>query len=279
MSGLPPRFEYRISLGQNFLFDGELLNKLVEISGVGEGDRVLEIGAGRGDLTLALAARGAQVTAIEIDQRLIPVLNQRLGDSANVHIRSGDIMALDLKELMGSGAPYHVVANLPYYLTTPILTRLFKDDLPLKSVNVMVQHEAAARLMATPGSREYGPLAVLAAFRGKPAIALEVPAYYFTPPPKVDSAFIRMPFFDQNPYIPRDKGLFFRVIQAGFAMRRKTLANNLAAAFRLDRKTAAEYVNGAGLPENIRGEGISLRGYIALADILSEKLRMEPSES
>lgn len=275
MSGLPPRFEYKISLGQNFLFDEGLLNKLAEISGVGDGDRVLEIGAGRGDFTLALAARGATVTAVEIDERLIPVLKERLGDMPAVSIVAGDIMALDLKTLMGPGEPYHVVANLPYYLTTPILTQLLKENLPIKSINVMVQQEAAERLMAAPGSRQYGPLAVLAAYRGEPAVALNVPAHLFTPPPKVDSVFVRMPFFDVKPHIPRDEALFFRLVHAGFAMRRKTLVNNLAAAFFASREDSAQYVTRAGLPENIRGERLTLQEYVALSDILSEALGLE----
>ena len=275
LSGLPPRFEYKISLGQNFLFDEGLLNRLVEASRVREGDRVLEIGAGRGDLTLALASRGALVTAVEIDERLIPVLNERLRDMSNVDIVAGDIMALDMKALMGHGEPCQVVANLPYYLTTPILLRLLKGNLPIESLNVMVQREAAERLLAGPGSRDYGPLAVLAAYRGKPDIAFEVPAHYFTPPPKVDSVFIAMPFYEIKPNIPHDEGLFFRVVQSAFAMRRKTLANNLAAAFSLSRTLAVEYLDRAGLPESIRGERTTLEEYVALADILAETLGLE----
>jgi len=272
LSGFPPKFDYKISLGHNFLFDEEVLRQLVAASGTKKGDRVLEIGAGRGDLTLALLAQGAVVTAVEIDQRLIPVLHERLGDAPDVRIVHGDIMALELEELMGRTLPFHVVANLPYYLTTPILTRLLKADFRILSVNVMVQEEAAARLMAPPGSREYGPLAVLAAYRGRPVAALRVPARLFTPPPKVDSVFVTLPFFKARPRIPKDEGLFFRLVQAGFALRRKTLVNNLVPAFALSRQQAVQLVTSAGLSENIRGERLTLADYITLADVLSEAL-------
>lgn len=269
MSGLPPRFEYKISLGQNFLFDEALLGRLVEAAGVGQGDRVLEIGAGRGDLTLALAKCVGEVTAVEIDERLIPILRARLIDFPRLRLVHGDIMKLNIADLMGE-EPFHVVANLPYYLTTPILTLLFKADLPILSINVMVQAEAAERLLAQPGSPAYGPLTVLAAYRGSPRQAVKVPSAMFTPPPKVDSVFITMPYHRGEGEKPQDEAVFFRLVYAAFSMRRKTLVNNLMPAFALSREKASALVRAAGLPETIRGERLSLVDFVALSDILSE---------
>lgn len=267
--GFPPRFDYKISLGQNFLFDQALLARLVQASVVAPGDRVLEIGAGRGDLTQALLERGTMVTAVEIDERLIPVLQERFPNAENLHIVSGDIMALDLEELMGRDSPFHVVANLPYYLTTPILTLLLKSDLMIKSIHVMVQVEAAQRLMAHPGTAAYGPLAVLAAYRGEPKAAVKVPARMFTPPPKVDSVFVTLPYHQGDRKKPKDEALFFRLITAAFAMRRKTLVNNLMPAFSLSREEAIQRIKAAGLPESIRGERLGLQDFISLSDFLT----------
>jgi 16S rRNA (adenine1518-N6/adenine1519-N6)-dimethyltransferase len=269
LSGLPPRFEYKISLGQNFLFDEALLGRLVEAAGVGQGDRVLEIGAGRGDLTLALAKCVGEVTTVEIDERLIPILRARLIDFPRLRLVHGDIMKLNIADLMGE-EPFHVVANLPYYLTTPILTLLFKADLPILSINVMVQAEAAERLLAQPGSPAYGPLTVLAAYRGSPRQAVKVPAAMFTPPPKVDSVFITMPYHRGEEEKPQDEAVFFRLVYAVFSMRRKTLVNNLMPVFILSREKASALVRAAGLPETIRGERLSLADFVALSDILSE---------
>lgn len=269
MTGGLAQFEYKISLGQNFLFDEALLGRLADAAGVGPDDRVLEIGAGRGDLTLALARRAGEVCAVEIDGRLIPVLQERFQGMPRVRIVHGDIMALDLAQLMGAHQPFHVAANLPYYLTTPILTRLMKADLPVQSVSVMVQQEAAQRILAAPGSAEYGPLAVLAAYRGQARAALTVPARMFTPPPKVDSVFVTLPYRRGEAPRPHDEPLFFRLVCAAFAMRRKTLVNNLMPAFSLSREAAAALLQKTGLPENIRGEALGCADFIALSNTLA----------
>ncbi len=265
-----PRFEYKISLGQNFLFDQALLRRLVDASAVGPEDRVLEIGAGRGDLTQALAGRVQHVTAVEIDERLIPILHERFADMPQVSIVQGDIMDLDLAALMGAATPFHVVANLPYYLTTPILTLLLKTGLPIRSISVMVQLEAAQRLTAKAGSSDYGPLAVLAAYRGEVRAAVHVPARMFTPPPKVDSVFITLPYHRERSPRPRDEEMFFRLLNVAFAMRRKTLVNNLMPAFSLSREAAAHMVTSLGLPATVRGERLSLHEFIALSDALTQ---------
>ena len=271
MTGLAPKFEYKISLGQNFLFDTALLKRLVDASGVGQGDRVLEIGAGRGDLTQALADRVDQVTAVEIDERLIPILESRFAESRNVSIIMADIMKLDMAEIMGPGAAFHVVANLPYYLTTPILALLLKSALPIQSISVMVQEEAAQRLLAQPGTPVYGPLALLASYRGIPRKSVRVPAAMFTPPPKVDSVFVTLPYHVGERERPQDEALFFRLINAAFAMRRKTLVNNLMPAFSLSRDVAIQCIREAGLPESVRGERLTLADFFALSRILADK--------
>ncbi len=270
MTGALPRFEYKISLGQNFLFDEELLGRLADECAVGPGDHVLEIGAGRGDLTLALARRAGAVRAVEIDERLIPVLKERFREMPHVSVIHGDIMEMDIRALMGEEQPFHVAANLPYYLTTPILTRLMKSELPVLSISVMVQQEAAERLMARAGSPEYGPLAVLAAYRGTPRAAVRVPARLFTPPPKVDSVFVTLPYHGEGKPRPGDEKLFFRLVYAAFAMRRKTLVNNLVPAFSLSRGQAIGLVKDSGFPETIRGEKLSLEEFIRLSDALKD---------
>jgi len=267
-----PSFQYKISLGQNFLFDEELLNRLVDQTGVGPLDTVLEIGAGRGDLTAVLAARCRQVVTIEVDERLEPVLQDRFSQADNIRLVMGDVMRLDLMEVMAGSGPFHVVANLPYYLTSPILSLLLHAPLPIQSVNVMVQEEAAARILARPSTPEYGPLTVLAAYRGMPRATVRVPARMFTPPPKVDSAFLTIPFHKTPPVHLQDEPLFHQLVQAAFQMRRKTLVNNLVPAFALSRQEAVQLVTSAGLSENIRGERLTLADYITLADILSEAL-------
>lgn len=266
-----PAFEYKISLGQNFLFDQDLLNRLVDSAMVGPEDTVLEIGAGRGDLTQALALRCRQVVTLEIDHRLSPVLEARFEHQDKVRLVMADVMQTDLGQLMAPYGAYHVVANLPYYLTTPILHRLFTMRAPVQSVNVMVQAEVAQRLTAHPGTPEYGPLTVLAAYRGIPHRAVEVPAAMFTPPPKVDSAFMTIPYHRHMSLAPQDEEIFFALIHAAFVMRRKTLANNLMRAFSMQRAQAVSCLQAAGLPEQIRGERLDVRDFVALSDVLSDR--------
>jgi len=268
-----PSFQYKISLGQNFLFDEELLNRLVDQTGVGPQDVVLEIGAGRGDLTAVLATLCRQVITIEVDERLEPVLQDRFSQTDNIRLVMGDVMQLDLGEIMRDCGPFHVVANLPYYLTSPILSLLLHAPLPIQSVNVMVQEEAAARILARPGTPEYGPLTVLAAYRGSPRATVRVPARMFTPPPKVDSVFLTIPFHKTPPVHLQDEALFHQLVQAAFQMRRKTLVNNLVHAFPINREQAQELLIQAGLPVQIRGERLSLQEFASLSNELADLLR------
>lgn len=273
MSHHVPSFQYKISLGQNFLFDEELLNRLVDKTGVGPQDVVLEIGAGRGDLTAVLAAHCRQVITIEVDERLEPVLQDRFSQTDNIRLVMGDVMQLDLGEIMRDCGPFHVVANLPYYLTSPILSLLLHAPLPIQSVNVMVQEEAAARILARPGTPEYGPLTVLAAYRGSPRATVRVPARMFTPPPKVDSMFLTIPFHKTPPVHLQDEALFHQLVQAAFQMRRKTLVNNLVHAFPITRGQAQGLLIQAGLPGQIRGERLSLQEFAGLSNDLADLLR------
>lgn len=259
----------KISLGQNFLRDADLLDELVLLSGIGAQDTVFEIGAGLGDLTLALARRCHRVLAMEIDPRLIMPLRERLGGQSNVEVVQGDVMQADLPALLAPLGPLHVVANLPYYLTTPILTRLLQLPVPIQSISVTIQQEAAQRLLAQPSTPSYGALALLAQYRSRVQIKKELPRRYFTPPPKVDSVFVTLTMLLKPPVTPRDPGLMFRLIDAGFAMRRKTLVNNLMAAQGLSREAALGALSGCGLDSNIRGEALTLQDYACLADVLS----------
>ncbi len=275
MTHQPPSFQYKLSLGQNFLFDQDLLHRLVDQTGLGEEDTVLEIGAGRGDLTQVLSQRCKQVVTIEIDGRLESVLQDRFANTDNVRLVMGDVMTLNLQELMGAYGSFHVVANLPYYLTTPILTLLLHAPLPIKSVNVMVQEEAALRVMAKPGTPEYGPLTVLAAYKGSPVMTVRVPARMFTPPPKVDSVFLTIPFHETPPVHLLDEALFHRLVHAAFQMRRKTLVNNLVHAFASSREQAQDLLSRAGLPDRIRGERLTLEQFANLSNELHKLLSSE----
>ena len=270
----PNEFHHKRSLGQNFLTDEALLMQLVALSGVGKNDAVLEIGAGAGDMTKVLSAHCRRVIAIEVDGTLIPILQLALEKCKNVHLVHGDVMRLNLRELTAPMGPFHVVANIPYYLTTDLMNLLLSSDLPLESISVMVQAEAAQRMTAQPGEEGYGMLAVKCQYRYAPEIALDVPACLFTPPPKVDSAFVVMKKRETPKVNVRDEALFFRVAAAAFAMRRKTLCNNLMAAFRLSRADTENWMHLCGMEPSIRGENVPLQGFAELSNqyknILSE---------
>ena len=269
--GKPGEFHHKRSLGQNFLTDEALFSQLVELSGVGKDDTVLEIGAGAGGMTRALSAACRQVMAIEVDGTLLPILRVALEKCRNVELIHGDVMRLNLPELTRPLGPFHIVANIPYYLTTDLMQLLLSADLPLRSISVMVQKEAAQRIVAQPGEEGYGMLAVRAQYYYAPQIVLDVPACMFTPPPKVDSAFVVMPRRNQPPVAAADEALFFKVAAAAFAMRRKTMENNLIASFRISRETAREWLEKCGIATGARGETLSLKDFAALSDCMMEQ--------
>ena len=258
-------FQHKHSLGQNFLTDAALLESLIDETGVGSQDHILEVGPGGGDMTRLLSARCKTVTAVEIDRDLIPILRVIMENADNFTLIEGDILRVNIPELMADKGPFHVVANIPYYLTTDLLTLLLQGNLPIRSINVMVQKEAAQRVLAGPSTPEYGPLALRAQYYARPRLARIVEAACFTPPPKVDSAFLCMPFREEPPVSVPDEKRFFKLINAAFALRRKTLCNNLMSAYRLERMDAAAWIARAGLAENVRGEALTMEEFAELA--------------
>ena len=262
---------YRQSLGQNFLYDDGLLDALVKASGVTPEEDVLEIGPGCGSLTKHLCDAAGQVLSVELDERLIPLLQAFMAEKTNFTLVQGDIMALDPAELTRPlRKPFAVVANIPYYITTPLIQRLLGSGLELSRLALMVQKEVAEKILASPGEDGWGPLAIRCQFRCEPYLAVEVPAACFTPPPKVDSAFVVMPVRKEPAVKPRSEELFFRVAGAAFAMRRKTMLNNLCATFRVERKQALEWMEKAGLEEKVRGEALTMAELARLADAMEE---------
>ncbi len=259
------------SLGQNFIFDEALLDRLVEAAGVAEADDVLEIGPGSGTLTRCLAARVRRVVAVEIDGALLPVLAETLADYPNAAVVQGDILRTDVAALAAErfGGRFKLVANLPYYLTTELLTHLLLARLPLDTLAVMVQREVGEKLLALPGEAGYGPLAAYCRYFAEPSMALAVPARCFTPPPKVDSAFMRLDMRAEPPVACANEAVLLRVIRAAFAMRRKTMVNNLQAAFSLDKARAQAVMERAGLPANARGEALGLEAFARIADAVA----------
>ncbi len=276
MKGKTPRirpgkgFHAKQALGQHFLSDASLLDELVALSGIGPEDQVFEIGPGLGALTEALLRTGCRVLAMEVDPQLIPVLRVTLHGYEKVEIMEGDVMAPGLEKLLAPLGPFKIAANLPYYITTPILNRLLSLRLPILSINVMVQKEAAERLTAGPSTPAYGPLALLAQYKAEPSIVKIIGAEKFTPPPKCDSAFVTMKM-RQNPPVDAQEEPLFRLIETGFRMRRKTLLNNLIPAYSLSRAEVEELLKQAGLPADVRGEALSLEQYALLSNLIAER--------
>ena len=256
------------ALGQNFLLDEGLLNALLDAADVGGEDFVIEIGPGAGVMTALLAARCRTVTAVEVDKGLEPVLSDVLAGVPNARVVYQDFMKADLDALTG-GEPYRVVANLPYYITADILLKLVSAARRPESIAIMVQKEAAERVMSRPGEKAWCALAAMVQYYGAPRALMDVPPTAFDPPPHVESRFmlIRRTAPDA---VPRDESTFFRVIAAAFAMRRKTLQNNLKAAFGLDAAQAAAVLEAAGVDARVRGEALTLRELCRVSDALSD---------
>jgi len=260
------RFGIRMSkkLGQNFLIDERVVRNIVEAANIMPGDAVLEIGPGIGTLTQGLAEAGGKVTAIEIDRRLIEVLGKTLEGYDNIRIVHGDILRIDIaKEVM---APrYKVVANLPYYITTPIIMGLLEARMPIDVLVTMVQKEVAARMVAVPGTKDYGSLSVAVQYYTKPEIMFLVPPASFIPPPAVDSAVIRCTVREKPP-VEVNERVFFRVVKAAFAQRRKTLSNTLKTTG-VPAETLRIILEKAGIDGTRRGETLSLEEFAAIANV------------
>ena len=262
---------YRHSLGQNFIYDEELLESLAAAAGVTPEEDVLEIGPGTGGLTKHLCDRAHRVLSLELDERLIPLLRGFMAGRENFRLVQGDVMTTDLRALTAElRTPFAVAANIPYYITTPLITRLLTSGLSLSRLALMVQKEVADKILSGPGEEGWGPLAVRCQYACTPYRAMEVPAACFTPVPKVDSTFVVLPFRKEPAVRVRSEEDFFRMVNAAFALRRKTMTNGLCAAFHLNHEEAASLMRRAGLDERIRGEKLGLEELAVLSDAWTE---------
>lgn len=269
------KFVFQKKFGQNFLIDEHVLEKIIQAAGVGSDDFVVEIGPGIGTMTqyLAYAARG--VAAVEIDRALIPILKDTLSPYDNVTVINEDILKVDLNQLaeeMNDGRPVKVVANLPYYITTPIIMGLFESHVPVDNITVMVQKEVAERMQAGPGSKDYGALSLAVQYYADPYIVANVPPNCFMPRPNVGSAVIRLQTHVDPPVKVKNEKLMFRIIRASFNQRRKTLQNSVShdPGLGISKELIAENLEKMGLSATIRGEALSLQQFAEFADLVEE---------
>lgn len=267
---------FRKEFGQNFLMDPFVVEEIADAAGDTPDRTILEIGPGAGTLTRELAARYRRVLALEIDRGLIPVLAETLADFPNAEVLNLDAMKADLKELLAkdfAGGPVSVCANLPYYITTPILMKLLECGLPFDSITVMVQKEVADRLCAKAGSKDYGAITAAIAYYGSARKCFSVPASKFLPPPKVDSAVVRIDLYKASPYATADHDLLFRTIKAAFGERRKTLSNALSSGFpELSKEMIVACIASVGLEPSVRGERLDIDAFVALSAALKKAL-------
>ena len=263
-------FKFSKSLGQNFLIDGNIVRKIVSESNITKEDYVLEIGPGMGTLTEELALNAKKVIAVELDKNLLPILDETLGKYDNVEIIYGDILDIDIEKLIEEkceGKAIKVVANLPYYVTTPIIGKLIEDKLNLESITVMVQKEVADRMASGPGSKVYGSLSVFVNFYCDPEILLKVPKTVFMPQPKIDSSVIKLNLKKELPDIDRDK--FFQVVKAGFSKRRKTILNALSSfGFNIEKDNIRLALEGVNISPSERAENLSVEEFIKISKAL-----------
>ena len=266
-------FTFQKKYGQNFLIDSHVLEKIMDAAEIGKDDCVVEIGPGIGTMTQYLAERAGEVVAVEIDKNLIPILTETLADYKNVSIINEDILKVDLNRIVeekNGGRPVKIVANLPYYITTPIIMGLFESHVPIDSITVMVQKEVADRMQVGPGTKDYGALSLAVQYYAKPEIVAIVPPNCFIPRPNVASAVIRLTCHEKKPVEVKDEKGMFALIRASFNQRRKTLANSLSNAQNLSftREQVTEALESMQLSPTIRGEALTLEQFAALADIL-----------
>lgn len=266
-------FVFQKKFGQNFLIDTHVLDKIIRAAGIGPDDCVLEIGPGIGTMTQYLACAARKVVAVEIDRALIPILEDTLEGYDNVTVINDDVLKVDVAELAkreNDGKPVKVVANLPYYITTPIIMGLFENHVPVESITVMVQKEVADRMQVGPGTKDYGALSLAVQYYAKPYIVANVPPNCFMPRPKVGSAVIRLDRYEEPPVRVDDEKLMFRIIRASFNQRRKTLSNGLKnspeLAFSKEEIDAA--IESLGKGPSVRGEALTLEEFAALSNIL-----------
>ncbi len=264
-------FAFQKKFGQNFLIDTHVLDKIIAAAGVTKDDCVLEIGPGIGTMTQYLAENARHVVAVEIDSNLIPILNETLADYENVTVIHADILKVDINQITeqyNGGRPIKVVANLPYYITTPIIMGLFENMVPIDNITVMVQKEVADRMQVGPGSKDYGALSLAVQYYAEPYIVANVPPNCFMPRPNVGSAVIRLTRHKEPPVKAEDSGLMFRLIRASFNQRRKTLQNGLnnSPEIPFTKEQITEAVESLGLGASVRGEALTLEQFASLSN-------------
>ena len=265
-------FVFKKGLGQNFLTSGKILEEIAEAAEIEDGG-VIEIGAGFGVPTNELCKTAKKVVALEIDERLIPILADTMAEYDNLKVINKDCLKIDMRSLIEEefgGETISIAANLPYYITTPIITGLIEAKLPIKNMVVMVQKEVAERIQAKPSTKDYGALSILCQYYTDPEIVTIVPAGLFVPPPKVDSAVLKMRFLDEPRVRVDDETVFFRTVKAAFSQRRKTLLNCIASNFPLGKEKLSEIMEGVGIDPRRRGETLSLEEFASLSDALGK---------
>ena len=267
-------FAFQKRFGQNFLIDTHVLDKIIDSAQITKDDFVLEIGPGIGTMTQYLAEAAREVAAVEIDTTLIPILQDTLKDWDNVTVINNDILKVDIRQLAlekNQGCPIKVVANLPYYITTPIIMGLFENQVPIDSITIMVQKEVADRMQVGPGTKDYGALSLAVQYYAKPQIVANVPPNCFMPRPKVGSAVIRLERYAEPPVEVKDEKLMFRIIRASFNQRRKTLVNGLknSAEIPFSKELIEKALEMCGFSLNIRGEALTLEQFAQLANAFS----------
>lgn len=268
-------FKFQKKFGQNFLIDTHVLDKIIRAANITKDDMVIEIGPGIGTMTQYLAEAAGKVIAVEIDKNLIPILEETLGDYDNVRVINEDVLKVDLKKIAdeeNGGKPVKVVANLPYYITTPIIMGLFENEVPLESITVMVQKEVADRMQTGPGNKDYGALSLAVQYYADPYIVANVPPNCFMPRPKVGSAVIRLTRHAKPPVEVKDEKLMFEIIRASFNQRRKTLANGLnnSANLHFSKEKITEAIEQLGKGASVRGEALTLEEFAKLTNLFVE---------
>lgn len=269
-------FKFTKSLGQNFLIDDNIVDKIVAGAGIGPGDKIIEVGPGIGTLTREMASRAQNLMAVEIDKNLIPILEDTLEDYDNVKIVNEDIIKADIRGLIDEnlgGGPVKLVANLPYYITTPIIMRFLEENINVTDIVVMVQKEVAERMNAQPGGKDFGALSVAVQYYCDTEIVDKVPRHLFVPQPNVDSIVIALRVRPERKYKVDDEDLYFKVVKAAFGQRRKTLLNSISSMGNLAKDQVKEALDEAGIDPKRRGETLSLDEFAILSNVIGNKLK------
>ncbi|MCC0645857.1 MULTISPECIES: 16S rRNA (adenine(1518)-N(6)/adenine(1519)-N(6))-dimethyltransferase RsmA [unclassified Clostridioides] len=268
-------FKFSKSLGQNFLIDSNIIDKILDGARVAEGDNIIEVGPGIGTLTREMGKVAEKVVAIEIDKNLIPILKDTLSDLENIEVINQDILKVDIQELIKdklNGGPVKLVANLPYYITTPIVMKFLEEDIPVTDIVVMVQKEVADRMNAVPSTKDYGALSIAVQYYCETEIVAKAPRHMFIPQPNVDSTVIGLHVRAEKKYDVHNEEIFFKTIKASFGQRRKTLLNSLGGLGFLNKDEIREILKEANIDEKRRGETLSIEEFAVLSNIVNTKV-------